>query len=125
MTASSESSASGDDGSARLERFIEMLVAARASPTRAAFVQLHRDLNALEFVLLVDRSGWAPSVPDPELKRGLLRCAAPQCRATWRTPDACLLRVADAWYCRQHHPVREYGLHDPGWMPPYKEPPPT
>lgn len=88
-----------------VQTFTMRLHDAVGAPTRAEFTALHAALNLIEFTLLVDRSagGLAPP-PGPELKRGLLRCSAPGCRVTWRTPDACLLLVNGSWLCRQHHP---------------------
>lgn len=88
-----------DDG---LPAFVAKLDEAIKSRDRKAFAQLHFDLNSIEYLTTVDRSGISIEAPKPVSRD--IRCEAPCCGATWRTPDACLLLINDKWYCRAHHP---------------------
>lgn len=102
-----------DSGS--LSEFVKNLTAACASSNRRAFAKLHFDLGLIEYRACVDRSGWAAS-PGPQTAREEYQCSHPNCRATWQTPDACLLLINGKWLCRAHHPETEIGGNHPtGW----------
>ncbi len=92
------------------DAFMNSLKAAVLQPTREAFVQLHRDLNAIEFSLLVDRSAWTPSIPKPLVVEP--KCAAPGCNDTLRTPGGLYL-VGDNWLCPTHCPPLSYNETQP------------
>lgn len=113
------------------DSFAIELAAVVETPSREGFERLHTHLSDIEYTVLVDRSPWTPSVPPDTRLRGLFHCTAPGCHVTWRTPDACLLRVGDEWRCRQHHPLRTRTDEDgivtqsgpmPGFVPAYSAP---
>lgn len=100
----------------QISQKIELAKTDRSAIVPSFCEAMRRQVTLLEYLCAANRDGVKVSTL-PEILKPV--CSEEGCNHDWRSPDACLLRIGQKWFCRDHHPrlkaggVRPVGYSDP------------